>query len=463
MKKKYETNNVSIIGIGKLGACMVAGMASRGFKVVCVDIDTRTVDCINRGEAPVQETGLEELISSNKQNIRATTDYNDAVQCTDITFVIIPTPNDERGAFSTKFAEQAFKEIGRCIRNKSTYHVVVLTSTVLPGATRQILIPILEGESGKKCGVDFGLCYSPEFIALGTVIRDFLNPDFYLVGQYDDNSGEALEYINSRVSLNNAKCMRMSIENAELAKIAVNSFVTMKISFANMLSDICERIPGGDIDVVSDALGMDSRIGRKYLTGGLGFGGPCFPRDNIALAFIGEQLGVDCSLPKANHQFNQQISVRAVQKLKSILKHGSTVSVLGLAYKPLSHVIEESSGIYLCRELSKTGYKVLAHDPLANSSARIALENGPIVLDDLDECLSQADAIIFATTDLVYSKLLVTDIVRDKKNIIVVDFWRLMSSKFEGIKNILYVPFGRCVDDNISIANLARIWKKIEN
>jgi UDPglucose 6-dehydrogenase len=454
----FETNNVSIIGIGKLGASMVAGMASRGFDVVCVDVDSRAVECVNRGEAPVQETNLGEMLAANKQRIRATLDYMEAVQSSDITFVIVPTPSDERGAFSTAYAQQAFEQLGRALKNKSSYHVVVLTSTVLPGATRQLLLPILERESGKSCGVDFGLCYSPEFIALGTVIRDFLNPDFYLVGQFDDRSGEALEYVNSRVALNNAKCKRMSIENAELAKIAINGYVTMKISYANMLSDICERIPGGDIDVVSDALGMDTRIGRKYLTGGFGFGGPCFPRDNVALAFIGEQLGVDCSIPRANHLFNQQISQRAVQKLKGILRRGETISVLGLAYKPLSHVIEESPGVFLCRALADSGYRVVAHDPLANEAARSALGERALILDDLNECISQGDAVIVTTADPLYTSLTAAEIVRDRRSVTVIDFWRSLAAELKDVPEVRYVPIGRCLDDSRSKEDVARVW-----
>src|SRR6185437_6603583 len=152
-----------------------------------------------------------------------------------------------------------------------------------PGATGGPIRAALEDASGKRAGTDFGLCYSPEFIALGSVIRDFLNPDFYLVGEFDQRSGDALDEVNRKICVRDPVVHRMSIENAEIAKIALNSYVTMKISFANTLADLCERIPGGDVDVVTDAIGSDARIGRKYLTGGLGFAGPCFPRDNVAL------------------------------------------------------------------------------------------------------------------------------------------------------------------------------------
>ena len=170
----------SIVGLGKLGASMAAAIASRGFQVVGVDVNQRAVDQLAAGHAPVQETNLEEMVAANKERIRATRSHEEAVLGSDLTFVIVPTPSDDRGAFSLQYASWAFKELGRALAKKKDYHVIVLTSTVLPGSMRYGLLPILEQESGKKCGRDFGLCYSPEFIALGSVIRDFLNPDFTL-------------------------------------------------------------------------------------------------------------------------------------------------------------------------------------------------------------------------------------------------------------------------------------------
>ena len=282
--------NLSVIGLGKLGASMLAGMASRGFKVLGVDIAESTVRAVNEGHAPVQETGLEEMISAHRANVRATTSHEEAVLGSDVSFVIVPTPSDRRGAFELQYAKYAFEQLGKALAKKDRYHLVVLTSTVLPGSTRYGLLPVLEATSGKRCGKDFGLCYGPEFIALGSVIRDFLNPDFYLVGEFDERSGDVLEEVNRRICEKEPIVHRMSLENAEIAKIALNSYVTIKISFANTLADLCERIPGGDVDVVSDAIGSDTRIGRKYLTGGLGFGGPCFPRDNVALGFLCDRL-----------------------------------------------------------------------------------------------------------------------------------------------------------------------------
>ena len=449
--------NVSVIGLGKLGGSMAASMASCGLNVIGVDVNRHAVEAVNAGQAPVHETGLGEMIAANQSRIRATMSTEEAVLGSDLSFVIVPTPSDERGAFTLQYVSFAFKALGQALKKKPGYHVVVLTSTVLPGATREGLLPILEKESGKKCGPDFGLCYNPEFIALGSVIRDFLNPDFYLLGQFDQRSGDLLEEIHHRVCQNNAPVKRMSLENAELAKIAVNSYVTMKISFANMLADFCEHLPGGDVDVVSDALGLDKRIGRKYLTGGFGFGGPCFPRDNVALNFMGRFLDVDTRLLAVNDDYNRGLSQRYVEKLQPHLPKGANVAVLGLAYKPLSHVIDESPGIYLCRALSEAGYRVIGHDNLAAANAEVALKMSALVTDSLDEALKDADAVLVTTTDKSYTSLTADQLLRGRPALTVIDFWRGLKG-LAADPRIRYVPIGLCRDDSGAAAGLKPLW-----
>ncbi len=453
-----KMQKVSIIGLGKLGASMAAGMASRGLDVIGVDVSRHAVDAVNAGKAPVQETGLGEMIAANQERLRATMSHEEAVLETDISFVIVPTPSDERGAFSIKYAELAFKGLGQAMAKKDGYHVIVLTSTVLPGATRHGLLPILERESGKKCGEGFGLCYNPEFIALGSVIRDFLNPDFYLLGESDERAGDALEAIHRKVCLKDPVVRRMSLENAEIAKIALNSYVTMKISFANTLADLCERVPGGDVDVVSDALGSDTRIGRKYLSGGMGFAGPCFPRDNVALSFIGESLGADCSLLRENDAYNKALSQRFVEKLRPLTKSANTVAVLGLAYKPLSHVIEESPGIALTMALADAGLRVVAYDPLAGETARATLQYRALVAESLEQCLEGAEVVLVTTPDEVFRGLGPEDFLRGRESVTVVDFWRCLSDEVAEAKGIRYVPIGRCVDDEAAADAAREMW-----
>lgn len=447
---------ISIIGLGKLGASMAAAMADRGFDVIGVDVSRTAVENLNAGKAPVQETNLQEYIDRNRQRLSATLEHQDAVMKSDITFVIVPTPSDKNGAFSIKYAATAFRDIGKALKEKNGYHTVVLTSTVLPGATRYGLLPILEQESGKKCGKDFGLCYSPEFIALGSVIRDFLNPDFLLVGEFDKKSGETLESYYEKIMENHPPCKRMSIENAELAKVSLNSYVTMKITFANILTELCEKIPGGDVDAVSDAIGLDKRIGRKYLTGGLGFGGPCFPRDNVAVSFLARELGVRNEIAEATDRFNRTIPARFVEKIARHIPTGSTVAVLGLSYKPYSCVVEESQGILLAQALSKQNYTVTGYDPLANDNARHMLGDDIQIKDSVQDCITGADAVLITTPDPAFTALKHSDFRKGKENMLVVDFWRVLAGELSGKAGVRYVPVGHGTDIPESV--LEKMW-----
>ncbi len=449
----------SVVGLGKLGASMAAAIASRGFYVIGVDVSHRSVELVNAGHAPVQETDLEETIAANRERLRATLSHREAILNSDVTFVVVPTPSDDRGAFSLQYAAWAFREIGRALKEKTDYHNVVLTSTVLPGSTRYGLLPILEQESGKRCGPDFGLCYSPEFIALGSVIRDFLNPDFVLIGEFDERCGSQLEACYAQIMQNNPPCVRMSLENAELTKIAVNTFVTMKITFANMLADLCERIPGGDVDVVTHALGLDKRIGPKYLKGALGYGGPCFPRDNVALGVIAQALGTRAELAEATDRVNRALPERIMERLRTFIRKGTTVAVLGLAYKPYSHVIEESQGIALAWALFRAGARVVAYDPLAGEAARNEFRGQILVLDSLADCLAQAEVVLITTPYPAFQALEAADFGNQGTPVTVIDFWRILDRKLAGQPHIRYIPIGRCIDDEATAEFLARLWR----
>jgi UDPglucose 6-dehydrogenase len=429
---------VSIVGLGKLGASMAAAIASRGGTVVGVDLDQSVVDAINAGRAPVAETNLESTLSSNVSRIRATPDVAQAVHQTAISFVIVPTPGDERGSLSIGQVAHAFEGIGHALAAKPTYHVVVLSSTVLPGTTRRDLLPILEHASGKAPGRDFGLCYSPEFIEHGTAIRDFLNPDFTLVGELDPRSGDYLEAYYAEIMANSPACMRMSLENAELAKIAIHSFVTMKTAFANMLAALCERIPGGDVDVVTSAVGADRRVGDRDLKGGLGYGGPCFPRDNVALGFFAQEVGEEPLLPRSSAEANARIPARLADRVSSLAPAGSTIAVLGLAYRPKSHVTNASQSVALARLLTERGHDVMAFDPLVRE---LPGSQGIRVVDNLDVCLQTADLIVVATPDPLFASLRSGSLVGRERPLTVVDCWR-QARGLARVPGVTYVAAG---------------------
>lgn len=450
---------ISVIGLGKLGSAMAAAIASKGFHVLGVDVNPQTVSSIKTGRAPVQEPMLQDLISAHQDRLSATADFPSAIRSSDISFVVVPTPSDENGAFSIEYAVKAFREIGHALREKNTYHLIVLTSTVLPGSLRFGLIPVLEEASGKLCGKDFGVCYSPEFIALGSVIHDFLNPDFLLIGEFDKRSGNLLEHFYASIMENTPPCKRMSIENAELTKIALNCYVTMKITFANNLADICEKIPGGNIDDVTGALGLDSRIGRRYLTGGLGYGGPCFPRDNIAFGYLARTLGSSSKMADFIDLYNRSIPGLVLDRFWSLLPEKSRVAVLGLAYKPSSPVLDESQGMILANELTVRGYQVYGYDPLADPKEINAISPGIIVKDSLGETIRDADVVFITLPDPEYLHLRVEDFTNHSKTVTVVDFWRFLEAKLKNQAHITYIPAGHSHQDDYNAERLKQLWQ----
>lgn len=432
----------SVIGLGKLGACTAACFASKGFEVIGVEINKDFVDAINNGKAPVYEPKLQELITSAKDRLKATQDYNEALLNSDITFLIVPTPSRQDGHFSDRYLKDALKHLAMALKGADKeYHLFVITSTVSPGTIEESLIPLIESISGKKLNKDFGVCYNPEFIALGSVITDFLNPDLVLIGESHKFAGDQLVEIYNRVCENQPHIARMSIVSAEITKISLNSYVTMKISFANTLANICEAIPGADIDAITGALGADKRISPYYLKGGLSFGGPCFPRDNKAFSAFAEKQGYDTVLAKATDQVNQfQID----HLVKKVLEHipddnNKDVSVLGLAYKPSTQVIEESPAIKLIEELLKKDLQIMVYDPLAMENARAHFGDNILYKSSVKDCISHSSICVITTPINEFKSINDSCIVNNPTTII--DCWRMLDPSKLG-KKVKYIALG---------------------
>ncbi len=389
-------SSVSLIGLGKLGAPMVACFAARGFRVIAVDLNSEKVDAIGRGVPPVREPGLAELLQEGSANISATQDAEAAVRDSDATFVVVGTPSEENGGFSLRYAIPSCEAIGRALQAKNSYHLVVLTSTVMPGSTGGEIKSALERASGKQCGDDFGLCYNPEFIALGSVIRDFYNPDFLLIGESDARAGDELAEIYKRTCKNSPPMARMNWINAEITKLAVNTYITTKISYANMLARLCEKLPEADVNVVTDALGLDSRIGAKYLKGAVSYGGPCFPRDNRAFAALAAKSGAFSDLAEATDRFNRMQIKALADVVRSHQSNGGSVGILGLTYKPDTDVVEEAFGLLLAQELASANLPVIVFDPSANLLHQFPQKRIRIA-DSAAECIADSQIVVVAT------------------------------------------------------------------
>jgi UDPglucose 6-dehydrogenase len=364
--------NLSFIGLGKLGLCSAACFAAGGHAVIGLDSNADLLADLRRGSCPIRENGLEELLRSAGSALRYTEDYAEALAGSDVTLIIVPTPSLADGAFSNEHLIRVLEQLGPALKAKKDFHVVDIVSTVMPGSCQRTFIPLLERLSGKVCGRDFGLVYNPEFIALGSVIRDFLRPDLVLIGASDRRSAHAVREAYASIVESDPHYGIMSLINAEIAKLSLNCFVTMKISFANELAALCEHIPGADVDAVSDALGADSRVGRKYLTGGLGFGGTCFPRDNRAFQTAGRGFGYEPLLGPRVVAVNEAVPERIFSRIRERTPPGRAVALFGLSYKQDTHIVEESQALLLAARLLEAGYTLRLHDPLALDEARAA-------------------------------------------------------------------------------------------
>ena len=268
VSKRAKGQNVyhltlGVVGLGKLGAPMAAVFAKHGFNVIGCDLNSDMVDLVNAGRAPVEETNLQAYLDAAEGTVEATSDLARVGRDADVIFIIVPTPSQADATFTNEYVVSAIEALGTGIRTANAPRNVVVTSTVMPGATGGPIRDALETAAGKPLGEDLGLCYNPEFIALGSVIRDMEYPDFILIGESAPKWGQQLQDIYSESCCNEPAFKRMNFVNAEITKIAVNTYTTTKISYANMLAELCGKLPGADVDTVSDAVGSDSRVGKK--------------------------------------------------------------------------------------------------------------------------------------------------------------------------------------------------------
>lgn len=404
---------LSVIGLGKLGSPLVACLADAGHEVVGVDVNRDFVSQLEDGVAPVSEPGLQELISANAERISATTDIWQAVTATEATFVIVPTPSDETGAFTNKHVIAACKDIGQAIVDKDTWHLVVIVSTVMPGSCdyeiQHAICSAVTGDENLFWRQEWdwdllGLCYSPEFIALGSVIKDMRNPDMLLIGEKNVRSGDMLEEILLSMVKNNPPVKRMSLVDAEIAKISVNTYITMKITYANLMAEICQNVGGADARRILDAIGSDSRIGHKYLKPATPYGGPCFPRDTVAFAAFAEKYYVDALLPKAVDRINsRQVEVIGKMALRKQFKapvqsgkDNRSIAVLGLSYKPDTPVTECSAGIAIANYLElQSPTDVVVYDPAVSHAE--GLSSHVRTVAHLEDALSVSHVAVIAT------------------------------------------------------------------
>jgi UDPglucose 6-dehydrogenase len=434
-------DKVSVVGLGKLGLGLALCLASRGIKTLGVDVNEDVVASINRGRTPIVEPLYQEMIEELGAKFRATTSHAEAIAETDTTFILVATPSVGDGRFSNRYVKSALKSLSEALKNRSKpHHLFVISSTVVPGSTDRTFIPIIEQYSGRKLNEGFSVAFDPDFVALGNVVKDFLNPDLVIIGETSKAAGDRVEAIHRQMCQNEPKISRMSIISGEVAKVSLNAYITMKISFANTVANLCERIPGADVDAITTAIGADKRISPFYLRGGLAFGGTCFPRDTKAFNTIANNCGLESDLIAAVERVNDQQNRHLCEVVSRFLSVEKKVSVLGVAFKDKTPVIEASPAIFLIQELVSEDVDVTIYDSLAMPTTRAVFDDEITYANSVEECLDSAPLCVLTLLSKEYKQAL--ESFAPKKTLTVIDCWRqLDQTKLH--ENIKVVAIGR--------------------
>lgn len=434
---------LSLVGLGKLGLCLACCFAEKGFETIGIDIEERVVNSVNQGIAPWYEPRLDDFLARHGgKTLRATTHHREAIEQTNITFVLVATPSNPDGSFSNRFVESALRSLAEALRqSKKEHHIFVISSTVMPGSIESSFIPILEQYSGRKLNEGFSVCFDPDFVALGKVITDFLNPDLVLVGESNTEVGAQIEAIHRTMCENKPAISRMSLVSAELAKVCLNAYVTTKISFANSVANLCEKVPGADVDAITKAIGADRRISPYYFQGGLAFGGTCFPRDTKAYMTVANKYGVQADIIHAVERVNQYQNQHLVEVVLRELEEcqNKSVGVMGLAFTGNTPVIVESPAIKLIAELIKRDVRVIAYDPLAIDNTKGVFGSAVEYVHSAENCLTYSGLVVLTLRN-AQIKLAVENCVPDRP-LTVVDCWRMIDTK-KLVHNVKYVALG---------------------
>ncbi|MEF8786197.1 MAG: UDP-glucose 6-dehydrogenase AglM [Haloarculaceae archaeon] len=357
--------NVSIVGSGYVGTTVAACLADAGHEVVNVDIDEDVVESLNDGNAPIHEPGLDELVAEHGgERLRATTDY-DAILDTDITFLALPTPSNDDGSNDLSIMKAGAESVGDAFAEKDDYHLVVVKSTVIPGTNEDVLAPIIADASGSVEGENFDVASNPEFLREGTAVPDFQNPDKLVFGATSERAFDLLRDVYDPVVGDDVPVVETGRREAEMIKYANNAFLAAKISLINDIGNICKEY---DVDAyeVADAIGLDDRIGAKFLRSGVGFGGSCFPKDVSAIVSAAHAADYTPEMLEATLDINEIQPRRLLGLLdEHVDVAGKRVAVLGLSFKPGTDDIRNSRAIPVIDGLQERGAEVVAYDPVA--------------------------------------------------------------------------------------------------
>lgn len=394
---------VTMIGAGYVGLVSGACFAEFGAHVVCIDKDTARVDALKQGKIPIYEPGLDRLVADNvgAGRLAFSNAYADHIGASDLVFIAVGTPARRGdGHADLSYVYQAAEEIAAHLTG---YTVIVDKSTVPVGTARNVRRIIARTNPA----ADFDVASNPEFLREGAAIADFMRPDRVVIGVESERAEALLGALYRPLNLIEAPILKMDLESAELTKYAANAFLATKISFINEISALCEAL-GADAHAVAKGMGLDGRIGRKFLHPGPGYGGSCFPKDTRALARIAQENGVSSRIVEAVIEVNEAQKARMIKKIRAALgggEHGRTIAVLGLTFKPETDDMRAAPSLAILPKLMESGCRVHAHDPRGMAEAKKQLPDGIRYFDDIYAALKGAEAVVLMTEWNAYRNL----------------------------------------------------------
>ncbi len=407
--------NISFIGLGKLGLPLACCLAKSGNRVLGVDKNEYVLEKLNNNELPFYEPGLTDIFPHDNL-IGFTDSYQRAVEETDASIILVNTQLGDTG-YSSEFVESALTDLAVNLKkSEKEYHLIVLSSTVLPGTIAK-LIKLVEKISDRKFEEGFGFSYVPDFVKLGSVIKDFLNPEYFLIGANNWDDHGKTQSIWAKFHENKPPHKYLTLEEAEVAKVASNAYIVSKITFANFLGQVCDVMDNVDVHKITDTIGIDKRISPHFFGFGTPFGGTCFPRDTAAFIKFAETQGKDAKHIKFCNEVNESLYHDILNKCGQVQR----VGVIGISFKPNSPVTIGSPSVRLIHDLLKQGRLVYTYDELEETYDNLnGREQNIIKCESAQECVDRSDVVVFMHPNRKYSTL-------EIKGKTLVDNWGIFS------------------------------------
>ena len=417
---------IAIVGTGYVGLVTGTCFAEIGVNVICVDTNSEKIEALNQGIIPIYENGLEDMVHRNTKagRLQFTTSLESCLDEADVIFSAVGTPPDEDGSADLSYVLEVARTIGR---NMKKYVLVVTKSTVLVGTAKKVRTAIQEELDKRGIQIEFDVASNPEFLKEGNAVADFMSPDRVVVGVESERAKELMSKLYKPFLLNNFRVIFMDIPSAEMTKYAANSMLATRISFMNDIANLCELV-GADVNMVRSGIGSDTRIGRKFLYPGIGYGGSCFPKDVKALIKTAEQNGYQMRVLQAVEEVNEQQKSILFEKLQRHFcsdLHNKTIALWGLAFKPETDDMREAPSLILINKLLNIGCKVRVYDPAAMKECRRRIGDSVYYATDMYDAALDADALMLVTewkefrlpSWAVIKKAMRTPVLLDGRNI----------------------------------------------